>query len=192
MMDYQIKICGSDGLCCFPFHVLLLQVEASMNQVAGNASTICPPSCSAVCWTWSSRFLFLLQGGAGELFLQPLTNITIAIASTGSVQWCICICLSMQTNILRNMIKKLLWKKHHLLLEIIMHQCFCRSFCSVVHSFYFSTCVLLADLRNKYLRDYVLLPFCSEIIAYPILLSRNKYLWIAFCYFYLICERFRI
>ncbi|KAG2610890.1 hypothetical protein PVAP13_4KG220420 [Panicum virgatum] len=36
---------------------------------------ICPPSCSAVCSTSSSRFLlFLLQGGAGEIFLQPLTG----------------------------------------------------------------------------------------------------------------------
>ena len=38
------------------------------------ASTICPPSCSAVCSTSSSRFLFHLQRGAGELFPQPLTG----------------------------------------------------------------------------------------------------------------------
>ena len=55
------------------------QVEASMNLMARNKMRLydlpsklpCDP---VVCSTSSSRFLFLLQRGAGELFPQPLTG----------------------------------------------------------------------------------------------------------------------
>jgi len=54
-------------------------VEASMNLMARNKMRLydlpsklpCDP---VVCSTSSSRFLFLLQRGAGELFPQPLTG----------------------------------------------------------------------------------------------------------------------